>query len=144
MTRSKGGNLYGAVTNENMSMELVFLFAPHVEIEEYTEHLPARILSAKVNVRGLHLAMLNMYSPTDTTKSEATKSIFYSSLNKAKDQLDQNPRYKVITLGDFNGTISATSKNSGAWDAILGPNNPAGYNQMTMVKGCSNGVYDTT
>ena len=62
-----------------------FLLAPHVEIEEYEQHLPARILSIKVKVRGLRLAVINVYSPTDATKSETTKSLFYSSLNKAKN-----------------------------------------------------------
>ena len=32
-------------------------------------------------------------------------------------------RYKSIFLGDFNATIGMDSKNSGAWDSILGSNN---------------------
>ena len=64
-----------------------------------------------------------MYSPTETTKSDSAKLAFYSALNKAKDEMDSKPKYKLIVLGDFNATISSASKDSGTWDAVLGNNN---------------------
>ena len=93
------------------------LIAPHVELDEHTEHLQAWVISATLVVKGMRLAILNVYSPTDCTKSDAAKSQFYSALNKAKAQLNQTPSYKLITLGDWNATISAQSKSSGAWDS---------------------------
>ena len=98
------------------------LLAPHVQLENHTEHLPARILSTIINCKGLKLAVLNVYSPTEDGKPSA-KTAFYSALDKAKKKLDEHPRHKVITLGDFNATISASSKDSGAWDDVLGHNN---------------------
>ena len=99
------------------------ILAPHVKIQSYEVHLQARIISARVIVNGLRLAILNVYSPTDAAKSDATKSAFYVALNKAKQELDSLPKYKLIALGDFNATISSESKDSGAWDAVLGYNN---------------------
>ena len=99
------------------------LFAPHVEIQSYDVHLQARIISARVIINGVRLAILNVYSPTDVTKSDATKSAFYAALNKAKIELESQPKFKLITLRDFNATISSKSKDSGAWDAVLGHNN---------------------
>ena len=71
--------------------------APHVKLVSYKEHLQARIISATVTVRGLRLAILNVYAPTEASNSESAKTIFYASLNKAKVELDNIPKYKVIT-----------------------------------------------
>ena len=71
----------------------------------------------------MRIAILNAYAPTQSSKSDAAKITFYSALTKAKEQLDQKPKYKVITLGDFNATISSHSKECGSWDTILGHNN---------------------
>ena len=104
---------------------VAILMAPHVKMEEYHEHLAARIISATINVKGMRLTILNSYAPTESTKSDAMKATFYNSLNnKAKMLLEKNPRYKLISLGDFNATISSKSKESGVWDDILGHNNP--------------------
>ena len=100
------------------------LIAPHVKLDHHTEHLQARIVSANVRVRGFRFAILSIYSPTDCTESEAAKTSFYSALTKAKLELDKSPKYKPIVLGDWNATISAESKTSGAWDSIMGYNNP--------------------
>ena len=98
------------------------LLAPHVQLESYTEHLPARILSTIIQCKGLKLAVLNVYSPTEDSK-QAAKKAFYSALDKAEKKLDEHPRHKMIVLGDFNSTISSSSKDSGAWDDVLGHNN---------------------
>ena len=37
--------------------------------------------------------------------------------------MNSKPKFKMIVLGDFNATISADSKDSGAWDTALGHNN---------------------
>ena len=99
------------------------LLAPHVKLETYKEHLPARIISTTLHVKNLRLSIINVYAPTDATESESTKISFYTALNKAKVELDQNPSFKCITLGDFNASISSKSKDSGSWDSILGCNN---------------------
>ena len=101
---------------------VAILLAPHVHLEKYTEHLPCRIISATICCKGLKLAVLNGYAPTNDAK-ESTKSTFYSALGKAKKDLDADPKYKVLTAGDFNATISSSSKESGAWDNVLGYNN---------------------
>ena len=99
------------------------LLAPHVKLDDHTEHLQARIVSAYVCVHGVRFAILNIYSPTDCTESESAKASFYAALTKAKLELDKTSKYKPIILGDWNATISSESKSSGAWDYILGHNN---------------------
>ena len=99
------------------------LLAPHVKLVSHKEHLPARIVSATVIVNGMRLSILNVYAPTDSTESESTKSAFYAAPNKAKAELDSKRRYKVLTLGDFNATISSHSRDNGSWNTILGNNN---------------------
>lgn len=65
------------------------LLAPHVKIKSYQEHLPARIISATMKVKGMIIAVLDVYTPTDSTKSVTAKSVFYSALSKAKPEVDQ-------------------------------------------------------
>ena len=101
---------------------VAFLLAPHVQLEQFTEYVPARLLAVTVRCKGLKLALLNGYAPIDDAK-DSTKTLFYRALGKAKRDLNGTPSYKVVTLGDFNATISSTSKASGAWDSILGSNN---------------------
>ena len=101
---------------------VAFLLAPHIQLEKFTEYLPARILAVNIRCKGLKLALLNGYAPIEDSNS-SKKASFYRSLGKAKKDLDANPKFKVVTLGDFNATISSTSKESGAWDSILGSNN---------------------
>ena len=99
------------------------LMAPQVKLESYKEHLAARIISATLCVKNMRLSVINVYAPTDATESESTKNVFYTALNKTKAELDQNPSFKSITLGDFNASISSKSKDSGSWDSVLGHNN---------------------
>ena len=72
----------------------------------------------------MSLSILNAYAPTQSTKSNAAKVTFYAALNKAKAELDQTPRFKVVTTGYFNATIASHSNECGSWDSILGHNNP--------------------
>ena len=71
----------------------------------------------------MRLSILNGYAPTNVTKSDSAKSAFYSALTKAKKDLNEKPRYKLIALGDFKATISTQGKESGSWEPILGHNN---------------------
>ena len=54
-------------------------------------------------------------------------------------------RFKSIFLGDFNATIGMDSKNSGAWDSVLGSNsspvNKTNENGETFLKFCSERKY---
>ena len=77
------------------------LLAPHVKLENHQEHLPARIISATICVKGMKLTALNVYAPTEITKSDSTKSAFYSALSKVKTYLEGTQKYKLVTLGDF-------------------------------------------
>ena len=102
---------------------VALLLAPHVILEEHNVFLDARIVTAKVRVGNMRLALLNAYAPTEANGSDSAKSGFYSALNKAMKALERTPKFKIITFGDFNATISSHSKNSGAWDSVLGYNN---------------------
>ena len=117
----KGWQLVWSGHKRKRSHGVAILLAPHIKIEDHEEHLAARIVSATINMKGMRLTILD--APTDCTKSEAAKSAFYVALSKAKADLDKNPKYKLVTLGDFNATISTESKSSGTWDSILGHNN---------------------
>ena len=102
---------------------VALLLAPHVILEEHNVFLDARIVTAKVRVGNMRLGLLNAYAPTEANGSDSAKSGFYSALNKAMKALERTPKFKIITFGDFNATISSHSKNSGAWDSVLGYNN---------------------
>jgi retron-type reverse transcriptase len=92
-------------------------------MDDYHEHLKARIVSTTITVKGMRLAILNAYAPTNKA-SETSKMSFYRCLNKAKKELDDSSsKYKMIMLGDLNATISSQSKETKAWDSVLGHNN---------------------
>jgi len=81
------------------------LLAPCVELEDYKEHLKGRILSTTVVIKGVNIAILNGYAPTDEAPI-ASKQLFYRSLTKAKADLAKSaPSFKLVTLWDFNATI---------------------------------------
>ena len=44
---------------------VAILLAPHVTLEEYEVFLDARVITAKVRVGNMRLALLNVYAPTD-------------------------------------------------------------------------------
>ena len=84
--------------------------------------MPARILSARITVKGMKMTILNAYAPHEDY-AETTKATFYRELDKAKKDLSVHSKYKLVTLGDLNATIGSSSKESGLWDSILGHNN---------------------
>jgi len=106
----KGWQLIWSGHKRKREHGVAILFAPHVKIEHHMEHLQARIISANVCVKGMRLALLNVYSPTDCTQSEAAKAAFYCALNKAKLVLDESSKYKMIALGDWNAKNLSTKQ----------------------------------
>ena len=119
---------------------VAFILAPHVKFVDSHVHHDARILSVRVIIYGLCLTLTCSYAPTDCS-SESSKSLFYSKLRKANTDMLKYNRFKSINLGDFNATIGMDSKQSGAWDDILGFNNSAIVNTNTngesFLKFCS-------
>ena len=103
---------------------VAILLAPHVTLEEYEVFLDARVITAKVRVGNMRLALLNVYAPTNSNGSDSAKSGFYRAITKAIQALKKTPKFKIVSLGDFNATVSSQSKSSGAWDNVLGHNNP--------------------
>ena len=119
---------------------VAFILAPHVKLVGSHFHYNARILSVRVIIHGLCLSLTCCYAPTDTS-SESAKTIFYRELRKANEEMLKFNRYKSIFLGDFNATIGMNSKNSGAWDDVLGANNSSendtNGNGESFLKFCS-------
>ena len=70
---------------------VALLLAPHVILEEHNVFLDARIVTAKVRVGNMRLALLNAYAPTEANGSDSAKSGFYSALNKAMKALERTP-----------------------------------------------------
>ena len=123
---------------------VAFILAPHVKLIGSHFHYNARILSVRVIIHGLCLSLTCCYAPTDTS-SESSKTIFYRELRKANEEMLKFNRFKSIFLGDFNATIGMDSKNSGAWDNVLGSNNSSvnktNENGETFLKFCSERKY---
>ena len=119
---------------------VAFVLAPHVKLIDTHVHLEARILSVRVIIHGLCLSLTCAYSPTEEA-TDSAKSIFYRELRKASSDMLKYNRFKSVNLGDFNATIGMDSKDSGAWDDILGSNNSARVNTNTngelFLKFCS-------
>ena len=123
---------------------VAFILAPHVKLIGSHFHYNARILSVRVIIHGLCLSLTCCYAPTDTS-SDSSKTIFYRELRKANEEMLKFNRFKSIFLGDFNATIGMDSKNSGAWDNVLGSNNSSvnktNENGETFLKFCSERKY---
>ena len=102
---------------------VAILLAPHVTLEEHNVYLDARIIATKVKVGNKRLALLNTYAPTEANGSETAKLSIYKALSKPKFALRKAPKFKLVTLRDFNATISSQSKTFGDWDSVLCHNN---------------------
>ena len=101
---------------------VAFILAPHVNLVDSHFHLLGRIMSIRIIIHGMCLAITNAYAPTEMA-SASSKTIFYRELQKALSELKTFSKFKTILLGDFNATIGMNSKRSGAWDHVLGFNN---------------------
>ena len=60
---------------------------------------------------------------TETNGSETAESSFYKAFSKPQFALGKAPKFKLVTLRDFNATISSQSKTFGDWDSVLCHNN---------------------
>ena len=102
---------------------VAFVIAPHVNLIETLFQMSGRIISICVVVKGLRLSLINGYAPHNE-HSESSKTLFYRELRKSRKEILKYTKFKPVLLGDFNATIGMNSKSSGAWDNILGSNNP--------------------
>lgn len=81
---------------------------PNVELDQ-VEYLDARIVVLQARVYGCLLKVINCYAPTEDS-GDSSKELFYKNLKKQCSNVP--PKYKVICLGDFNATTSASWYNS--------------------------------
>ena len=128
----KGWQFVWSGFKRKLEAGVAFILAPHVKLVDSHVHYEARILSVRVIIHGLCLTLTCSYAPTDCS-TDSSKTIFYRELRKANTEMLKYNRFKSINLGDFNATIGMDSKNSGAWDEILG------YNNSSIVKTNPNG-----
>ena len=119
---TRGWQIAWSGHKREMEHGVAILCAPHVKFEEESEHMPARILSGRFTVKGMKMTVLNAYAPTNTNVAETSKATFYRELSRAKTEFNVHSKYKLVTLDDLNATIGLDSKESGAWDSVLGHN----------------------
>ena len=97
------------------------ILSPQVKLIKSNIWIEGRILSARIILNGSKINAISAYSPTDATKSEASKDHFYHQLDKAIKALkSKHPSYKILIGGDMNATIGSDSY--GLWNC-LGRNN---------------------
>ena len=97
----------GHATKRQHGVGIAIKIENGIEIEEIIPVNP-RIITANVIIRGCSLRIICCYAPTEDD-STSTKNLFYSKLNK---QFNCEKTRKIICLGDFNATSSATWYNS--------------------------------
>ena len=85
-----------------------------IVIEEI-RNVSARIIVADVIVHGCSLRIINCYAPTEDDSS-TSKDLFYNTLKK---QFNTNKTQKIICLGDFNATSSASWYNSSLREHLI-------------------------
>jgi len=86
----------------------------NIEIVEVTP-VNGRIIVADVIVHGCSLRVINCYAPTEGD-SDSTKNAFYYALNK---QFKCDKTFKIVCLGDFNATTSASWRNCSLRENIV-------------------------
>lgn len=82
--------------------------APNIDILEIHQ-INSRLIVIDVIVSGCSLRIINCYAPTEES-AMTTKDSFYNALKK--QIVTANTNQKVICLGDFNATTSASLYNS--------------------------------
>ena len=85
-----------------------------IEIEEVIP-VSARIIVANIILHGCSLKVICCYAPTEED-SDSSKNNFYSTLNK---QFKCENTRKIICLGDFNASSSATWHNSSLRENVI-------------------------
>ena len=78
-------------------------------VVEEVKYVSARLIIADVTIYGCSLRIINCYAPTEADSSNV-KDIFYAALRKQSTTC--KPHQKIICLGDFNVTTSASWYNS--------------------------------
>ena len=118
--RTKTGSAIITSTNDNNSHKYEIYWSGHslkrihgvaiaIKVEkniiiEEIKPISARIVIADINLHGCSLRVINCYAPTEDDSS-TSKDIFYAALRK---QFNTEKTRKVICIGDFNATSSAT------------------------------------
>ncbi|XP_066912210.1 uncharacterized protein [Clytia hemisphaerica] len=75
----------------------------NIAIEDI-KYINARLIVADINIYGCSTRIVNCYAPTEESTT-SSKDIFYASLRK---QLNTDNNRKIICIGDFNATTSAS------------------------------------
>ena len=85
-----------------------------IEINEVTS-VSARIIVADISIYGCSLRIICCYAPTEED-SESSKNLFYNSLKK---QFNCEKTRKILCLGDFNASSSASWYNSSLRERVV-------------------------
>ena len=112
------------------------VLSPGSQIHDIDIILEGRILNVITTVKGIRLATICVYAPTEEYAA-TTKDVFYSHLRKAiKTIRNKHPNFKIIIGGDMNATIGKDSE--GEWPCI-GNNNddlPTNDNGTRLLSMC--------
>ena len=84
-------------------------------IIEEIKCINARIIVADINLYGCSIRIVNCYAPTEDSTT-SSKDHFYASLRK---QLTTDNNRKIICIGDFNATSSASWYNSSLREHVI-------------------------
>ncbi|XP_066935519.1 uncharacterized protein [Clytia hemisphaerica] len=94
----------GNTLKKHHGVGIVVKVAPNIDILEIYQ-VNSRIIVIDVIVSGCSLRVINCYAPTEES-AITTKNLFYRTLKK--QIITTNANQKVICLGDFNATTSAS------------------------------------
>ncbi|XP_066911780.1 uncharacterized protein [Clytia hemisphaerica] len=81
---------------------------PNIEVSDII-YVNSRIIVAEITLYGCHLKIICCYAPTEED-SKSSKDKFYSKIRTLVTNTESNR--KVICLGDFNATTSASWSNT--------------------------------
>ena len=98
----------GQVSKRQHGVGFVIKVDPSIEIIEITSISP-RIIVAEVIVRGCSVKIINCYAPTEES-TVSTKDSFYRLLRKQFETT--NKKQKILCIGDFNASSSASWSNT--------------------------------
>ena len=98
----------GYQTKRQHGVGIVIKCDPNIDVLDVAQVNP-RLIVVDVNVYGCCLRIVNCYAPTEESTNSA-KNAFYCQLRKQFQT--QDPKRKVLCIGDFNATSSACLFNS--------------------------------
>ena len=112
------------------------IISPQSEIIDINVVMEGRILVVKIIIKGIKLAAICAYSPTEVY-ADASKDNFHNNLSKAIKLIKStSPTFKLLIGADMNATIGKDSE--GNWDCI-GNNNdilPTNDNGLRLLNVC--------